>query len=81
MQYECIIKGDGKYLNIAAASILAKHHHDMAFLHLIDNNPELEKYDLRKNQGYGTAKHMEAIRNYGITRFHRKTFGPCKAYI
>jgi ribonuclease HII len=80
LPFECIVKGDSQYLNIAAASILAKHHHDMAFLKLIDDNPELEKYDLRKNQGYGTAKHLEAIRKYGITRFHRKTFGPCKAY-
>lgn len=80
LQFECVIKGDAKYLNIAAASILAKHHHDAEFLKLIDENPELEKYDLRKNQGYGTAKHLEAIRKYGITRFHRKTFGPCKQF-
>jgi ribonuclease HII len=78
LPHECVIKGDSKYLNIAAASILAKNHHDTMFLQLIDDNPELEKYDLRKNQGYGTVKHMEAIRNYGITRFHRKSFGPCK---
>jgi ribonuclease HII len=80
LEYECVIKGDAKHLNIAAASILAKHHHDIEFLRLIDDNPDLEKYDLRKNQGYGTAKHMDAIKKYGITRFHRKTFGPCKLY-
>lgn len=78
LQHECVIKGDAKYLNIAAASILAKNHHDTMFLELIDDHPELEKYDLRKNQGYGTARHLEAIRKYGITRFHRKSFGPCK---
>jgi ribonuclease HII len=78
LPHECVIKGDSKYLNIAAASILAKNHHDTMFLQLIDENSELEKYDLRNNQGYGTAKHMEAIRKYGITRFHRKSFGPCK---
>lgn len=78
LPHECVVKGDSKYLNIAAASILAKNHHDTMFLQLIDENPELEKYDLRNNQGYGTAKHMEAIRKYGITRFHRKSFGPCK---
>ena len=77
LEHECVIKGDATYLNIAAASILAKHHHDTMFLKLIDENPELEKYDLRKNQGYGTAKHLEAIKKYGITRFHRKSFGPC----
>lgn len=78
LPHECVVKGDSKYLNIAAASILAKNHHDTMFLQLIDENPELEKYDLRNNQGYGTAKHMEAIRKHGITRFHRKSFGPCK---
>jgi ribonuclease HII len=78
LPFQCIIKGDAKYLNIAAASILAKHYHDTSFIKLIDDNPELEKYDLRKNQGYGTARHLEAIKKYGITRFHRKTFGPCK---
>jgi len=79
LPFECVVKGDAKHLNIAAASILAKHHHDTMFLKLIDENPELEKYDLRKNQGYGTAKHLEALKKYGITRFHRKTFGPCAA--
>lgn len=76
--HECVIKGDAKYLSIAAASILAKHHHDTMFLQLIDKHPELEKYDLRKNQGYGTTRHLEAIKKYGITEFHRKSFGPCK---
>lgn len=77
LEHECIIKGDAKYLNIAAASIIAKDYHDTSFLKLIDEHPELEKYDLRNNQGYGTAKHLEAIKKYGITRFHRKTFAPC----
>lgn len=76
--FNCVTKADATYLNVAAASILAKHHHDMAFLELIDKHPYLEKYDLRKNQGYGTARHLEAIKKYGITKFHRKTFGPCK---
>ena len=81
LPHECVIKGDAKYLNIAAASILAKHYHDTMFIKLIDDNPELEKYDLRKNQGYGTPKHLDAIRKYGITQFHRKTFAPCKNYV
>ena len=80
LDHECIIKGDSKYLNIAAASIIAKDYHDTMFLQLIDENPELERYDLRNNQGYGTPKHLEAIKKYGITRFHRKTFGPCKSF-
>ncbi len=78
ISHECVIKGDDKIMCISAASILAKHQHDTDFIELINNNPELEKYDLKKNQGYGTAKHLEAIKKYGITRFHRKTFGPCK---
>lgn len=78
MSFECVIKGDAKHLNIAAASILAKNHHDTEFIKLINDHPELEKYDLRRNQGYGTSRHMEAIKKYGITRFHRKSFGPCK---
>jgi len=81
LEHECIVKGDSKYLNIAAASILAKDYHDTSFIELINNNPELEKYDLRNNQGYGTPKHLEAIKKYGITRFHRKTFAPCKNYV
>lgn len=76
--FNCVTKADATYLNVAAASILAKHHHDVALLELIDKHPYLEKYDLRKNQGYGTARHLEAIKKYGITQFHRKTFGPCK---
>lgn len=78
--HECVIKGDSKFLNIGAASILAKDYHDTMFIKLIDDNPELEKYDLRKNQGYGTAKHLAAIQKYGITKFHRKSFSPCKDY-
>jgi ribonuclease HII len=78
MPFECVIKGDAKHLNIAAASILAKNYHDTEFIKLINAHPELEKYDLRRNQGYGTSRHMEAIKKYGITRFHRKSFGPCK---
>lgn len=81
LPFECIIKGDTKIINISAASILAKHQHDTDFLELINNNPELEKYDLRNNQGYGTTKHIEAIKKYGITRFHRKTFNPCCQHI
>lgn len=80
LDHKCIVKGDSKWLNIAAASILAKHTHDTELIKLVDNNPELEKYDLRKNQGYGTPKHLAAIREHGITRFHRRSFAPCKDY-
>ena len=71
IKYKCIVKGDNIYQSIAAASILAKVHRDkiMEDLHL--NFP---KYDWINNKGYGTSKHRLAIRNYGITKHHRKSF-------
>ena len=75
----CIEKGDSKYSAIAAASILAKVERDAYINELCDKNPFLvEYYDLKKNKGYGTKKHMEGINKYGITEMHRKTFGICK---
>ena len=76
----CINGGDNKYKSIAAASILAKTHRDEWIENLVRDNPELEKYGLLKNKGYGTKEHLEAIKKYGITRWHRKTFGICKEY-
>ena len=78
MDHKCIIKGDDKYKSIAAASILAKTYRDNYIIDLVKENPELEKYDIQNNKGYGTKKHMEAIKNHGITKLHRKTFKPCK---
>ena len=71
IKYKCIVKGDNIYQSIAAASILAKVHRDkiMEDLHL--NFPE---YDWINNKGYGTSKHRLAIRNYGISKHHRKSF-------
>lgn len=67
----CIVKGDGKYLSIAAASILAKTYRDayMEKIHL-----EFPMYNWKKNKGYPTKEHRDAIRKYGITKYHRKTF-------
>ena len=79
--HECIIKGDSKYLSIAAASIIAKDYHDKKIRELVNNNPELEKYGLLKNQGYATKTHRDAIKKYGITKWHRKTFGTVKEFI
>ena len=76
----CINGGDNKYKSIAAASILAKTHRDEWIENLVRDNPELEKYGLLKNKGYGTKEHLEAIKKYGITKWHRKTFGICKKY-
>ena len=76
--HHCVIKGDNIFKSIAAASILAKTYRDNYIIELVKENPELEKYDIQNNKGYGTKKHMEAIKKYGITKWHRKTFAPCK---
>lgn len=74
-----VIKGDSKYLAIAAASILAKEEHDKHIRELCHIHPELnEKYDLLNNMGYGTKKHLEGIKKYGISEYHRKSFKCCK---
>lgn len=69
--HTCIVKGDSKYLSIAAASILAKTYRDdfMQNLHL-----EFPMYDWKNNKGYPTKKHRDAIRIYGPTPYHRKSF-------
>ena len=74
VEYECIPKGDNLYLNIAAASIIAKDYHDNEILELLNKEKELEKYDLKNNKGYATEKHRNAIKEYGFSEYHRKTF-------
>jgi len=71
ISYECIIKGDGKYLSIAGASVLAKTYRDdyMEKIH-----KEFPMYNWKKNKGYPTKEHRAAIRKYGITKYHRKSF-------
>lgn len=69
--HECIVKGDGKYLNIAAASVLAKTYRD-DFMRTLDL--EFPQYDWKKNKGYPTKKHRQAIKEYGITEYHRTSF-------
>lgn len=76
--YECIPKADNSYLNVAAASIIAKDYHDNEILKLIEEDKELLKYDLDHNMGYATVKHREAIKKYGIHNLHRKSFSSCK---
>ena len=71
-------QGDAKYMAIAAASILAKTARDAYIAELCDKFPVLDEYyGLRSNQGYGTKKHLEGIRKYGITKWHRRTYGCC----
>jgi len=69
--HQCIVKGDSKFMSIAAASILAKTYRDvyMEKIHL-----EFPMYNWKKNKGYPTKEHREAIRKYGITKYHRKSF-------
>jgi len=66
-----IVKGDGKFLSIAAASVLAKTHRDEYMLQL---HEEFPSYDWKNNKGYPTKKHRKAIREFGITPYHRMSF-------
>ncbi len=70
-----VVKGDGTYLSIAAASILAKVEHDRAIKKLCTEQPELvERYDLLNNMGYATKKHIEGLKTYGYSDIHRHSF-------
>lgn len=69
--HECVIKGDGKYLSIAAASVLAKESRDAYMKNLSLSHPE---YGWDKNKGYPTLYHRNAIRSYGATEHHRRSF-------
>ena len=71
LPYTTIVKGDGKYLSIAAASILAKTYRDDYMNELAREYPQ---YDWLSNKGYPTKKHREAIKQYGITPYHRKSY-------
>lgn len=74
--HECIVKGDGKYQSIAAASILAKTYRDEFIVNLAQKYPE---YQWQQNKGYPTKIHVEAILKHGITPFHRRSYH-IKAY-
>jgi ribonuclease HII len=76
---ETVEGGDNKYTCIAAASILAKNERDTYMEELCNQYPLLnERYGLAKNMGYGTKLHRDGIEQYGITQWHRKTYGICK---
>lgn len=75
ISHQCIIKGDGEYMSIAAASILAKTHRD-EFMQCISK--EFPEYGWEHNMGYPTPFHRKAIEEYGITPWHRKTFHSCE---
>lgn len=81
LRYRTIEGGDNKYTAIAAASILAKVERDKYIDELCSENPDLiEKYGLDSNKGYGSKKHMDGIKQYGISKWHRRSFGICKDY-
>ncbi len=80
--YTCVEGGDNKYSAIAAASILAKVTRDNYIDELCQENPNLaEHYGIDSNKGYGAKKHIDGIKEHGITIWHRKTFGICKEYV
>ena len=72
-----IIKGDAKSISIAAASVIAKVTRDRQMYELDKIYP---MYDLAHNKGYPTKKHLEAIEEYGITKYHRLSYGPVKKF-
>lgn len=74
---ENLVKGDERSLTIAAASIVAKVWRDRLMVDLAQDYPA---YDLATNKGYGTAKHLEALRLHGASPIHRKSFAPCKEF-
>ena len=75
----CVPKGDDTYIGIACSSILAKCNHDDWIESMCNQNNELdEKYSLLSNRGYGTKKHIEGIKQHGLTTYHRKSF--CKNF-
>lgn len=71
LPYACIVKGDGKYADIAAASVLAKTHRDEYMMRLHEEYPQ---YGWDRNKGYPTRGHRLAIRRYGLTPYHRLSF-------
>jgi len=79
--HTCIEGGDDKYACIAAASILAKVARDEYIEKLCDEYPVLDElYSLRGNKGYGAKKHLDGIREHGITQWHRRSYGICKTF-
>lgn len=72
--FTCVVKGDSEYMSIAAASIIAKVARDEYMKRLCEDDDNYCKYGWVQNQGYGTKQHLEAIKKFGLTDYHRKTF-------
>ena len=80
IEHECVIEGDNTYLSIAAASILAKTAQMRHIEEMVTRYPDLMKYDIQNNHGYGTSKHLNSIKENGVTPYHRLSFGICRKY-
>jgi ribonuclease HII len=79
VHHTCVVKGDSKYFAIACAAIVAKVAHDRYIAELCEKHPLLnERYGLLKNMGYGTKKHLDGIKEFGVTSMHRRSFGCCR---
>jgi ribonuclease HII len=79
--FTCEVEGDARFLNIAAASILAKTYRDNYIIELMKHEPNIEeKYSFTQNKGYGTAVHMTGLKTYGACQYHRQSFAPMKNY-
>ena len=82
LPHVCVEGGDNKYSSIAAASILAKVARDTYIDELCQQNPTLvEHYSIDSNKGYGAKKHLDGIKEHGVTIWHRRSFGICKEYV
>jgi ribonuclease HII len=82
LPYITVEGGDNKYASIAAASILAKVERDKYIDELCNKNPELSQhYGIDSNKGYGAKRHIDGIKEHGITIWHRRSFAPCKNYV
>ncbi len=80
IESECVIEGDNTYLCIAAASILAKTAQMRHIEEMVEEHPEVKKYDIHNNHGYGTARHINGIKEHGVTPWHRLSFGICRTF-
>lgn len=76
--HECIVGGDDKYIAIAAASILAKTYRDEMITETVAHDESLQVYDFQRNKGYGTKTHLTALKQHGVTPYHRKSYAPVK---
>ena len=82
MESHTFEKGDGRFMGIAAAGILAKTSRDAYVKDLCEKHEELSsRYGLHTNMGYATKAHREGIEEHGITQWHRKSYAPCKGHI